>query len=158
MASETFVDTSGFYALLAERDEMHERAARILRQAEHRRATFVTTDYVLDETVTLLVPVASGIWWMTSFSPPCARSVRRRMDESRNVCPGRGLHGKHIDQRVVLHRLCEFSGHEGPSIAGGAHKDEHFERRPGSKRSFGMVDESGTFALPRVSAGVGLLS
>ena len=55
MASETFVDTSGFYALLVEREEMHERAARILQQAQRRRAKFVTTDYVLDETATLLV-------------------------------------------------------------------------------------------------------
>ena len=53
MAAEVFVDTSGFYACLVRRDDQHERAAELLRGAEGRRR-FMTTDYVLDETVTLL--------------------------------------------------------------------------------------------------------
>jgi len=55
MAAETFVDTSGFYALLVSRDQEHDRAASLLKVAQQRQAGFVTTDYVLDETVTLLV-------------------------------------------------------------------------------------------------------
>jgi predicted nucleic acid-binding protein len=55
MARETFADTSGFYSLLVRRDQMHSAAKRILQAARHRRAQFVTTDYVLDETVTLLI-------------------------------------------------------------------------------------------------------
>ena len=47
MARETFIDTSGFYALLVKRDDMHEKAAQILGNAAKRRARFVTTDYVL---------------------------------------------------------------------------------------------------------------
>ncbi len=53
MAADVFVDTSGFYACLVRRDDQHERAAELLRSAEGRRR-FMTTDYVLDETVTLL--------------------------------------------------------------------------------------------------------
>jgi uncharacterized protein len=60
MARETFVDTSGFYALLAERDDMHQKATRILGDARRRRAPFVTTDYVLDETATLLIARGLG--------------------------------------------------------------------------------------------------
>jgi hypothetical protein len=55
MARETFVDTSGFYALLVASDDGHAEAARLLASARERLARFVTTDYVLDETVTLLV-------------------------------------------------------------------------------------------------------
>lgn len=55
MARQTFVDTSGFYALLVGHDDMHHRASRLLRAARHTRATFVTTDHVLDETLTLFV-------------------------------------------------------------------------------------------------------
>ncbi len=51
---ETFVDTSGFYALLVERDPAHQRATAILTRAAKAHARFVTTDYVLDETVTLM--------------------------------------------------------------------------------------------------------
>jgi predicted nucleic acid-binding protein len=54
MARETFVDTSGFYALLVGKDDMHDKAARILSDAQRRGRLFVTTDYVLDETITLL--------------------------------------------------------------------------------------------------------
>jgi predicted nucleic acid-binding protein len=54
MANEIFVDTSGFYALLVKADDRHAEASRILRDARRRKRRFVTTDYVLDETATLL--------------------------------------------------------------------------------------------------------
>jgi predicted nucleic acid-binding protein len=54
MANEIFVDTSGFYALLVKRDDRHDAAVRVLRQARRRKRRFVTTDHVLDETATLL--------------------------------------------------------------------------------------------------------
>src|SRR5438270_11869948 len=52
--AETFVDTNGFYALLVQRDPQHERAKDVLAQAARTRRRFVTTDYILDETATLL--------------------------------------------------------------------------------------------------------
>src|SRR5277367_2999160 len=52
--TETFADTSGFYALLVRRDPMHARAKRILAAAAQTGGRFVTTDYILDETATLL--------------------------------------------------------------------------------------------------------
>jgi len=54
MAHEIFIDTSGFYALLVKRDDKHTAATTILRSAASARRGFVTTDYVLDETATLL--------------------------------------------------------------------------------------------------------
>jgi uncharacterized protein len=54
MANETFVDTSGFYALLIKGDDQHRTAVRHLREARRRKRRFVTTDHVLDETATLL--------------------------------------------------------------------------------------------------------
>lgn len=55
MGREVFIDTSGFYALLIKDDDQHQRAAKLLKDAEKGRRRFVTTDYVLDETVTLLM-------------------------------------------------------------------------------------------------------
>ena len=49
-----FVDTSGFYALLIKRDNMHAKAKGILHKAKQLQTRFVTTDYILDETATLL--------------------------------------------------------------------------------------------------------
>lgn len=54
MRADIFVDTSGFYALLAGKDPCHEKAAAILKKASSTSTLFVTTDYVLDETATLL--------------------------------------------------------------------------------------------------------
>ena len=54
MAREIFVDTSGFYALLVKRDDKHAEASRILQSAAREQRGFVTSDYVLDETATLL--------------------------------------------------------------------------------------------------------
>ncbi len=54
MPYDTFVDTSGFYALLIKQDDRHEAASAFLRQAAEQRQGFITTDYVIDETLTLL--------------------------------------------------------------------------------------------------------
>jgi uncharacterized protein len=54
MGSEIFVDTSGFYAILADDDSKHRTAIRILADSSRSKRGFVTTDYVLDELATLL--------------------------------------------------------------------------------------------------------
>lgn len=54
MARETFVDTSGFYSLLVKRDDRHETARALMLEAKKHRKRFVTSDFVLDETATLL--------------------------------------------------------------------------------------------------------
>ncbi len=60
MARELFIDTSGFFALLARRDPKHAAARRVLRKAQAEKRRLVTTDYVLDETVTLLKARGEG--------------------------------------------------------------------------------------------------
>lgn len=54
MKPDVFVDTSGFYALLAAKDTHHVKAAALLKKAAASGTRFVTTDYILDETATLL--------------------------------------------------------------------------------------------------------
>jgi predicted nucleic acid-binding protein len=53
-ACSALVDTSGFYALLMKRDPMHAQATKRMAQAAESRQRFVTTDYILGETATLL--------------------------------------------------------------------------------------------------------
>ena len=60
MAREAFVDTSGFYALLVGGDGKHEKATTWLEKAESARQLAATTDYVLDETATLLKSKGHG--------------------------------------------------------------------------------------------------
>lgn len=52
--ADVFVDTSGFYALLVKRDDRHDLAVEVLQAARAERRGFVTSDYILDETATLL--------------------------------------------------------------------------------------------------------
>ena len=54
MDGELFMDTSGFYALLVKSDDAHRRAAAAMAEAAGAGVRLVTTDYVLDETATLL--------------------------------------------------------------------------------------------------------
>lgn len=54
MARNIFVDASGFYALLVKGDDRHAAAVCQLAEAQRKQRRFVTTDYVLDETATLL--------------------------------------------------------------------------------------------------------
>src|SRR5207302_1400621 len=68
-AIEAFVDTSGFFALLVKQDPMHARAAAILARAAQKRSRFVTSDYVLDETATLLKARGLDTWRPDFFKP-----------------------------------------------------------------------------------------
>lgn len=52
MASEAFADTSGFFAVLNPHDQWHDQAVSLFEADPPLR--LVTTDYILDETVTLL--------------------------------------------------------------------------------------------------------
>jgi hypothetical protein len=49
------MDTSGFFALWDARDQYHAEAVRIQDQLIGKRRRFLTTEYVVDETVTLLM-------------------------------------------------------------------------------------------------------
>ncbi|MEE8450759.1 MAG: PIN domain-containing protein [Thermoguttaceae bacterium] len=60
MTPDVFVDTSGFYSLLVRGDDRHRQASRILREAGQHKVRFITTDYVLDETATLLKARSHG--------------------------------------------------------------------------------------------------
>ena len=54
-AIDVFVDTAGFLALWDAADEHHERALRLQGELARKGRRFLTTDYVIDETVTLLL-------------------------------------------------------------------------------------------------------
>ena len=53
-AADVFVDTAGFLALWDAADEHHARAVKLQDELARRNRRFLTTEYVVDETVTLL--------------------------------------------------------------------------------------------------------
>ena len=54
MARRLFVDTSGWYALIDRRDSWHDVATTQMQRALSGGQRIVTTDYVIDESCTLL--------------------------------------------------------------------------------------------------------
>jgi predicted nucleic acid-binding protein len=53
-AKPLFIDSGGFYALVSPDSASHERAIEIMQTAAQKRRRAVTTDYIIDETATLL--------------------------------------------------------------------------------------------------------
>lgn len=53
--SEVFIDSSGFLALWDASDRFHPSAVQLQSELARKRRRFVTTEYVLNETVTLLL-------------------------------------------------------------------------------------------------------
>lgn len=54
-ASDIFADTSGFFALWDTSDEYHRAAVRLQQEFNAKKRRFVTSDYIVDETVTMLM-------------------------------------------------------------------------------------------------------
>ena len=54
-ATDVFMDTAGFLALWDAADEHHGRAVRLQGELARNGRRFLTTDYIIDETVTLLL-------------------------------------------------------------------------------------------------------
>ncbi len=61
-----FVDTSGFKALIDEKDEFHKEAVNIWKNLSQTDVLIVTTNYILDETFTLL-RAKCGIGFVLEF-------------------------------------------------------------------------------------------
>jgi predicted nucleic acid-binding protein len=127
MARETFVDTSGFFALLVARDDMHARATMSLRAAEERQGTFLTTDYVLDETATLLVARGLGqlvdpFLQSTLRSEACAIEWTGPEDFTRAAA----YLAKHVDQGWSFTDCVSFLAMKRRKLRTALTKDRHF--------------------------------
>jgi predicted nucleic acid-binding protein len=64
MAFEAFIDTSAYYAVLDRNDQWHEQCKERFEKLARAGAKFVTTDYILDETASLLQ--ARGLGYLAS--------------------------------------------------------------------------------------------
>jgi hypothetical protein len=128
MAAEPlFIDSGGFYALISSGNDSHKLAVAVMEEAAQQRRRAITTDYIIDETATLLrarglskLPAeffrlieesqALTVEWTTPDRFAAARKFMLQQPR-----PG-----------VFLHRLREFYCDEGtPS-----------ERRFGNRRAF----------------------
>ena len=63
-----FVDTSGFFALLVQRDPAHKRAVQLVSEWQLVGRQTFTSDYIVDETATLLKMRGHGSLLSSFFS------------------------------------------------------------------------------------------
>ena len=54
-APDVFMDTAGFLALWVASDQHHHRAVQLQSALSRKKRRFLTTDYIVDETATLLL-------------------------------------------------------------------------------------------------------
>jgi len=127
MARDVFVDTSGFYALLVRRDDRHQQASRLLQEAGPRRGRFVTTDYVLDETATLLKARGHGhlvpVLLETVFASAACTVHWTDADRFRATCD---FFLKHEDQAWSFTDCLSFVVMNDRRLRDSLTKDDHF--------------------------------
>ena len=128
MARDIFVDTSGFYSLLLKRDDRHGQASRILDQSSKKRRAFVTTDYVLDETATLLKARGHSQLLHAFFDTVFAsRACRLEWTDAERFTNTRTFFLKHLDQNWSFTDCVSFRVMKQDRLREALTKDQHFE-------------------------------
>jgi predicted nucleic acid-binding protein len=127
MANEIFVDTSGFYALLIKADDLHAAAVRILREARRRKRRFVTSDYVLDETATLLKARGHAHLLSAFFgSLLTSHACRTEWTDAERFHTCRAFFLKHVDQEWSFTDCLSFCIMKELRLSDALTKDGHF--------------------------------
>ena len=78
MNDKVFIDTSAFKALIDPKDDFHKTVDNIWLKLQEEDATLVTTNYILDESFTL-VRARCGVKIVDSFRQILARSPNMRV-------------------------------------------------------------------------------
>ena len=127
MARNVFVDTSGFYSLLVRRDDRHQQASRLLCEARRQKDRFVTTDYVLNETATLLKVRGHGhlvpVLLETVFSSAACTVRWTDAEQFRTTCD---FFMKHEDQAWSFTDCLSFVVMKAQRLRDALTKDAHF--------------------------------
>src|SRR5262245_10797330 len=129
MANELFVDTSGFFAMLANDDDRHRAAAKAVAAAQKRKRGFVTTDYVLDETATLL-KARRKIHLLPPFfqTMDASKAFRIEWTDADRFFDVRAFFLKHADQAWSFTDCVSFRVMSQFRLRDALTKDTHFEQ------------------------------
>jgi predicted nucleic acid-binding protein len=124
-----FIDTMGWACLLDRREAKHEQAGRLLAGWGELQRPLVTTDYVVDETATLLVARRAG-GVLGEFFELVERSAALTLTP---VGPGRFREAcryllKHRDQGYSFTDVTSFIVMQELGVAEALTEDRHFEK------------------------------
>jgi len=106
---DLFIDTSGLFAILCPTDPAHPKAVEILTRASHEKRGAVISDYIIDETATLLMArktphLAGDLFSMLERT----KALRMLFIGSDCFEQARDLFIKHIDQRFSFTDCTSF--------------------------------------------------
>ncbi len=128
MPEDFFVDTSAFYALLMRNDSAHQKMVLFLDAVRQGKERWITTDYILDESATLLL--ARG-------HPHLAEAVLNLPEKSQALdvewmdadrfARTRIIFSKYMDQGVSFTDCYSFCVMRELGISKALTKDRHFE-------------------------------
>jgi len=124
-----FIDTAGWACLLDRRQAKHGGAVRLMAECAQLRRPLVTTDYVVDETATLLVARRAG-GVLGEFFELIGRSSALTLTP---VGPGRfreacGYLLKHRDQGYSFTDVTSFIIMRELGMSDALTEDRHFEQ------------------------------
>jgi predicted nucleic acid-binding protein len=128
-AGDVFMDSAGFLALWDAGDEHHTAAARLQEELTSNRRRFVTSDYVVDETATLLL-VRHSHSAATDFLDTVERSEALRLEW---IGPERfhaaaGLFRRHADKEWSFTDCVSFTLMRELRIRDAFTSDHHFRQ------------------------------
>jgi hypothetical protein len=128
--TSTFVDSSGWYALIDRRDGAHGRARQVVRQLLTSAGRLLTTDYVLDESFMLACARAGPIAGQRLLD---LVEQRRALDTEwvgpERFATARAFFRKHLDQGYSFTDCTSFVVMEEMKLSRALTTDEHFRRR-----------------------------
>ena len=129
MANDVFVDTSGFYALLAAKDLSHAKAVALLKHAATTKTRFLTSDYVLDETATLLKARGMGHLLEPFFADLAASRVCRTLwTDSDDFARARDYFLRHKDKDYSFTDCVSFCAMQSEGLRHALTTDAHFRQ------------------------------
>lgn len=128
MAEKVFVDTCAFYALLVKTDDAHLQMLAALDAAKHGTIRWVTSDYILDESATLLN--ARGHYSLAVAllnQMGTSRALQLEWMDMQRFVSARGLFAKYKDQGFSFTDCFSFALMRELKIKKVLTKDSHFD-------------------------------
>lgn len=124
-----FIDTAGWACLLDRREAKHGESVRLMAECAQLRRPLVTTDYVVDETATLLIARQAG-GLLGEFFELLGRSAALTLTP---VGPGRfreacGYLLKHRDEGYSFTDVTNFIIMRELGMSDALTEDRHFEQ------------------------------
>jgi hypothetical protein len=127
MENRIFLDTSGFFAFLVRGDQKHEQASTCVHEIIKKSGRMITTDYIIDETATLLKAREFGHYIQPFFEGILSsKACRIEWMDGDYFESTKAMFLKHADQQWSFTDCFSFSVMKNLGLRQALSKDTHF--------------------------------